>query len=176
MITSARHRSEAGFTLVELLVVIFIIGMMSSVVVMSMPSRRTLAEKDAERLAIALRTAGRVAISSGEPIRWTRLEGENLFERYRLGEWEAAQGQSRTFSRARKDEALQVSVELLDVQTRPHDEGEDGQGRQEVQPSVIFMPTGESTPALITVLGDGYDARLEVGYAGELSLDGGAGR
>ena len=46
-----KHASDAGFTLVELMVVLVIFGLMASVVILSLPDGNTDLEQDAQRFA-----------------------------------------------------------------------------------------------------------------------------
>ncbi|MFC7050299.1 type II secretion system minor pseudopilin GspH [Emcibacter nanhaiensis] len=78
---------QAGFTLVELMVVIVIIGMISAVVVLNMPSPASDLEQETEKLAARLRLAAEESIMAGE-LTGVRITPEGYaFVIYRRGHW-----------------------------------------------------------------------------------------
>ncbi len=62
------HRSRSGFTLVELLMVVAIIGLAAGAVVLSVPDPRPSVAEDAERFAARLSRAREEAILSNRPV------------------------------------------------------------------------------------------------------------
>ena len=81
-----RH-AEAGFTMVEVLIVVFIIALMSAVVVMNLPAAKPEAVSRADALVRDLNRASHEAIVSGEPVALAVRGGAYRFERYRAGFW-----------------------------------------------------------------------------------------
>lgn len=78
-----------GFSLIELLVVIVIIGLLSSVVVLTMTDPRGRITGDADRFAGRVRAARDSAIVSGRPMAlWVSQTGYG-FERRQDGTWQA---------------------------------------------------------------------------------------
>ena len=78
-----------GFSLIELLVVIVIIGLLSSVVVLTMADPRGRITGDADRFAGRVRAARDSAIVSGRPMAlWVSQTGYG-FERRQDGTWQA---------------------------------------------------------------------------------------
>ena len=59
--------SESGFTLVEILLVVFILGLTASVVVMNIPQGRSAFEEDAARLQNDVYELGERAVLTGIP-------------------------------------------------------------------------------------------------------------
>lgn len=82
-------RGSLGFSLIELLVVIVIIGLLSSVVVITMADPRGRITGDADRFAGRVRAARDAAIVSGRPMAlWVSQTGYG-FDRREQGEWRA---------------------------------------------------------------------------------------
>jgi prepilin-type N-terminal cleavage/methylation domain-containing protein len=74
--SKCKHQQKAGFTLVELLVVIAIIGILSTVVLVSLTSARTKA-RDAKRVASLHEMAKLIAVYDNDPanVFWTTVNG-----------------------------------------------------------------------------------------------------
>ena len=80
---------EHGFSLIELLAVIVLIGLLSSVVVLTMADPRGRITGDADRFAGRVRAARDAAVVSGRPMAlWVSPTGYG-FERREQGEWRA---------------------------------------------------------------------------------------
>ncbi|HZV58099.1 MAG TPA: GspH/FimT family pseudopilin [Sphingobium sp.] len=84
-----RRSAQQGFSLIELLVVITIVGLLSSVVVLTMADPRGRLTDDADRFAGRVRAARDAAIVTGRPMAlWVAQTGYG-FERREQGEWQA---------------------------------------------------------------------------------------
>lgn len=79
--------AEKGFTLVEMLIVVFILGLASAAVVLMLPASGGTLRSDAERLAARVAAARDHAVLEAEPVAiWTRPSGYG-FEKREAGTW-----------------------------------------------------------------------------------------
>ena len=82
------RRSEHGFTLVELMVVLVIIGLMSGVVVMTMADPRGRISSDIDRFAGRVHAARDSAIIAGRPVALWVSPNAYGFEKRFEGAWQ----------------------------------------------------------------------------------------
>lgn len=80
--------AEAGFTLVELMVVLVIIGLTSAAVILSLPDPRGSLRTEAERFAARVRAAQELAIVGQRPVALTVRPDGYAFEQRRRAQWE----------------------------------------------------------------------------------------
>ncbi len=84
---TGKDKFERGFTLVELLIVLTIIGLMSAAVVLAMPDGRGSLIDEAERFAARAQAAQEHAVLGARPIA-IRVTGAGfVFDRRVLDEW-----------------------------------------------------------------------------------------
>ena len=130
-----RITKEAGFTLVEILSVLVVIGLMSSVVILSMPQPKSELDKQAQRLSVELNALAQDGLISGsvtaagfskdgyalytfENSEWTERVSAEWQDSYRM-----------TLTRA------SAKLELP----------------KKADPIILFQPTGLSTPFEFTL-------------------------
>lgn len=88
MPTSSHPKSERGFTLIELMVVVTIIAIASAAVVLTIPGDRAQVREQAERFALRLAGARDQAIIGARPVRVSASTGGYAFERRSQGRWQ----------------------------------------------------------------------------------------
>ena len=155
--TSATGRSEptggarnrSGFTLVELLMTVAILGLAAGAVVLSVPDPRPSVAQDAERFAARLQRAREEAILSNRAVAVEVSTTGYGFSVFDGAVWSPLQeGPFRTEPRAEG-----VAVVLTDPPLR-----------------LAFDPTGAADPAEIALSRDGRRIGVSVDGAGEVTL------
>ncbi len=130
-----RAAKEAGFTLVEILSVLVVIGLMSSVVVLSMEPPKPALEKQAERLTSELNALAQDGLISGSVnAAGFSKDGYALYT-FKNSEWtERVKGEWQDSYRL----TLTRASAKLDMP-------------KTVEPIIMFQPTGLSTPFELTL-------------------------
>jgi len=138
----ARLPRDAGFSLVEILVAVSIIGVLSAAIVLALQPGQDPVEDEAQRLTARLVYASQEAIASGQPV---GLQVENFgegysFQRYVDGRWRPLRDNP-----ALSRHALEGSVrlEIVEAMFRP-DPDSDASAPQ--IPAFWFDPAGLTDP------------------------------
>lgn len=134
---------ERGFTLVELMIVLAIIGLASGVVMMTMPDPRGRLVDSAERFAARARMARDGAVVGGREVNLVMDPAGYAFEERRQGGWQPSQ--QRGFQRTGWGEGVGMSI-----------------GR-EARKSVVFDSTGlASEPVTLTLRRGGEQVNVSI--------------
>ncbi|WP_243410600.1 GspH/FimT family pseudopilin [Caulobacter radicis] len=140
---------RGGFTLVELMIVLVIMGLLASAVVLALPDGRPGLPQEAERFAASLLRARDEAVFRGGQVRVLAGGGEYRFERRQGRDWrplDEAPFRARAF-----EEGTQVTAAPEAV--------------------VVFDPTGLANPTEFTFTRGNARRTVVVDLAGNVSLD-----
>jgi general secretion pathway protein H len=84
---AARRKCENGFTLVELMIVVTVIGLASAIAVLAIPDPRGRLVDEGARFATRVRAAQDAAVIAGRPISVWVTPGGYGFDERRSGQW-----------------------------------------------------------------------------------------
>ena len=149
---SATGRADGadGFTLVELLIVLTIIGLMSAAVVIAMPDPRGSLTAEAERFAARAKAAQDRAVIDSRAMA-VRVTGAGYgFDRRTRREWEALD--AKPFTDYRWAEGVQAAV------------GGSGATR------IVFDSTGMAEPATVTLQREGEQVAVTIAQDGKIDV------
>lgn len=165
MPTSATGHNRAGFTLVELLVAMAVIGLATAVAVITWPREDGAARQTAERLAARIKMASHQSVLTGKPHGLSLAAGGAVFmQRDRAG-W-------RLVSAAEQPRSMQwpsgIAVALERPAAPEADRGGDGVDAR--APMVVFDPLGGSDVFAVSVSAPGRRYLITAGADGQIAL------
>lgn len=147
-------RPDAGFTLIEMLCVLVLIGLLSGVVIMNIPPSKSQAQIQAERLTRDLNAMVQNGLISGE-VRGFGLT-EKQFSFYAYNGEEFVPAGSGNWSDVLRPELVR--------------EGQKLKLPEELSPQIIFEPTGLNDPFTLGLSGPQSSYELRSEGKGRVSL------
>jgi len=149
--TGNNHEKPAcnarGFTLVETLVVVLIMGLLAGAVVFTAPGAGGRLRDDARKLAARTTLIGQESIVSGLPTGMKLTHEGYAFFRMESGIWEEMTGE-KTFLRHSWPQGVVVQVGQVENQVT---QAPTAATPAPEAPNVIFDPTGISTPFVVSL-------------------------
>jgi general secretion pathway protein H len=150
-----REGAERGFTLVEILVVVAVLGLLTAVIVLNLPESGGRLADEADALAARLTRAQEEAILTNRTVEVAVGSGGYAFRVQRAGGW--APLEDGPFEPRRWGDGISVAVRAA--------EGRSG---------VRFDPTGAAEPVEITLHKKAQSVRVRVDGQGGVSVAPGA--
>lgn len=150
----ARPSKQAGMTLVEVMLVVFIVGLVAGVAVMTLPDRPGPHERAMRDLGQAVREVQDMAVLTGDALAISAVDGKVSLVRWDGYDWQPAGRDLTSLPPG-------VSVRLA----RP---GEDRRVNEKSERLLVFDPLGVSEPADIIVSAGAFERTLHITPDGEV--------
>lgn len=138
-------KTHRGFTLVEMLVVLVIVGLMSGVAVLSLPGREESARDAALRLAARATLLAEESIIEGVPTGLDVNDGGYRLFRFREGIWQPITDE-RAFAAEQWRDGISIVVDLKEAGTRR------ASSQVSRTPSIVFDSSGFATPFDVAIV------------------------
>lgn len=169
------NRANSGFTLLELLVVLVIVGILVSLLTLSVGllGEDTALRREAERIEALVQLAGDETMLHGFEmgLRFYRRAYEFSIYQDETGEWTPLEG-DRLFRRRDISETLELDLELEGRDVILEDDADED---QEYRPQVFIMSSGDITPFNLrfreAFSSDGFQVLIKADGAAEIKHD-----
>lgn len=157
MLTAVRNRSARaqGFTLLEILIVVMIIGVMTTVFLVTLESdRHDQVNTEAQRFAALLRLASQESLLGSKDMTVEIFSDGYRFLVSDQDQWQVLN--DRLLAPRQLPEGLAFAIQLEGIAAQINDATTD------VVPRIYLYPTGEMTPFTVTVTAQDSDVRYHV--------------
>ena len=152
--------TNRGFTLVELLVAVAVMGLLSATVMLTLPIGGDRARVEAQRFLARVTTAAQDSIMTGAP-RGLAMDSEGYkFFWYHDGQWQPADGRAELAAVVWDDDVIVASRSSSSV----------GEEAVPALPPIVFSPTGLATPFTVDISGSGRRYTVTGSLTGDLAM------
>lgn len=163
----ASPKLSGGFTLIELVMSLFVLGLVSGAIILTLPSQESHEQSEADRLAARLSAASNHSILSGEVV--GAAVSENGYRFYRLvqGEWTELKSEPLTPQTFSPDTGLAFSLSYVSPVIEPVARlNLEAAPSKAMRPNIVFYPMGLNTPFSISIGGGEGEIKVESRGAG----------
>lgn len=177
LVTGNKSATQRGFSLVELLVVLVVMGLVTGVAVLALPKSQPPSERVAAALASELAAQRSLAIINAETRGIDSIDGRLAITRFDQGQWVEIPATWRRPPKGLSDVTIDiVPTEDFDL---PEDErtaprlyidGKRLKASSMTPPPLRFDPTGEVTPGTMMIGGPDQIWSVSIDGAGEVEV------
>ncbi|MGF1462891.1 MAG: type II secretion system minor pseudopilin GspH [Maricaulaceae bacterium] len=165
-----RRRWSAGFTLVEVIVVVGVLGLAAGVVALTLPAREDAAETAARAFARTLDRAADQAIISGLPVGVRITARGYAFAERRFNRWLPLSADP--FAPAAWPETVFASVIRTEAESRARrEQGARAQAVTRLSPDIRFDPTGGATAFEVAIASAERSVTVRAGSDGRIRVE-----
>lgn len=147
---------QAGFSLVEMLMTVFVLSLVTGLIMATLPANPPPALREARRLEAQIETAMLEARTGGRKLGLVVMKEGYFLAVWRDGKWQELPGSAYQ---------LRGPVRLLEVDSPPRDEP-----RPDGWPALVFDPLFGTGRAQFEFLDTGRAVRVEIGPEGQARL------
>ncbi len=151
-----------GFTLIEVLVVVVLIGIITSLAVLRMGGGDDAAEREARRLAAVLEVAAREALIEARELGLVIEEDGYLFARLEADGWQRHGDGDRSLGHHALPDALRLRLDTGDLPGARQPGEDQGDADGDLRPHVLILSSGELTPFRVGIRQRDADDAWEV--------------
>ncbi len=144
-IDAMRAPRARGFSLIEILVVLVIIGLLASTVVLTLPDRDDVLREQVHRFAARVNMVSQEGVVANRPMGLAISHSGYAFFRYQDGRWQEL-ADDRMFGSETWNAVGTISIERDQERLTRSTPGDDAS----LLPTILFEPTGQSTPFVVS--------------------------
>ncbi|MEQ8507469.1 MAG: type II secretion system minor pseudopilin GspH [Rhodospirillaceae bacterium] len=170
-VSRSRHNTR-GFTLIELIMSLFVIGLVTGAVIWTLPTAGTDVDKEAVRLAARLKSTSQESILSGEVLGVSIADDRYAFHRFRRGQWarmnDGAVFEDRTVTSGVGVQLVSFGQTFENVSRQVLRVSDTVESQD--QPNLIFHPVGMNEPFQIMVSDEVSSVQVRGTASGDIQV------
>lgn len=157
----------SGFTLIELVMSLFVLGLVSGAIILTLPATAVPERSEAQRLAERLNAAANHSILSGEVLGAALSQSGYSFHRLVRGQWSKINESPLAEWNMSPDSGVTMSGSGAEIELWP---SQILTPANDVRPNFVFYPVGLNTPFSISVRGENESLEVRSNGAGDISV------